>query len=83
MRAEHRAESRVEQVRRRVIAAGRVADRRVHFGGDDVADAQYAGRHGDAVRARQTRANPRHTVDSRRCAGRFVDDSARVGDLAA
>ena len=40
VRAEHLAQRRVQQVRRRVVAARRVADLGVDLRGDEVADAQ-------------------------------------------
>ena len=40
MRAEHLSKRRMEQMRRRVVPACRVADAGVHFGGDDVPDAK-------------------------------------------
>ena len=61
--AEHLAQRGVEQVRRRVIAARRVADVGVDLGGDDVARAKRAARH---TRTRWARGKSLRT-DARAC----------------
>ena len=66
VRAEHLAQRRVQQMRRRVVAPRRIANLGVDFGGDDVADAQLPGGDADAVGARQARPDAREPFDRRR-----------------
>ena len=74
---------RVEKVRRRVVAARRVADVGIHFGRDDVADLQRAGVHEHAVRARYAGADADQPVDGRRSRADGAEDAAGIGHLAA
>ena len=71
VRAEHLAQRRVQKVGRGVVAPRRVADSRVDFGGDDVAD--RATRRA-STRTRCARGTPApdadHPFDGRRAAGR-------------
>ena len=68
VRAEHLAQRRVQQVRRRVVAARRVADVGVDLRGDDVADAQRAvrrrGRDARAAGPARMRASPSTVADA-------------------
>ena len=80
VRAEHLAQRRVQQMRRRVVPPRRVADRRVDFRRDDVARREAPGGHAHAVRAGQPGADSRQSLDGRRGAAGLVDDACPESD---
>src|SRR5205823_4868028 len=81
-RAELFTQRRVQQVRRRVIAARRVADVGVDFGSDDVASLERAARDSNVMRARHARAGLCEALDGRDSSARACDP-AGVGHLPA
>ena len=84
VRAEHLAQRGVEQVRRRVIAARRVADVRVHFGGDDVARAKLPARpRGHDARAGSPCERVSGASSSTTASPLGAVDAAGVGHLSA
>ena len=83
VRAQHFSQRRVEQMRRRVVSARRIARRRIDFGGDDVALVQRAARQLDAVQPRHARRDARHPADVRRRARRVRVELADVRYLSA